>query len=92
MHLQSLQWRLESSLKIYQNAKIARIDLDKNIEFEYKNISSTNGVYVMNINGEIIIDKLIAKTRDAIAVTDSRSFTLKANVDSQILFLEVPML
>ena len=94
--LQTLVTSMDSehieSLKIHQNAKISRIDLDKNIEFEYKNIDSTNGVYVLNINGEIVIEKLIAKTRDAIAVTDSESFLVRANEDSQILFLEVPML
>ena len=80
------------SLKIHQNARISRIDLDKGLEFEYTTLSATHGVYVMNITGEIQLDRLNASQRDAIGVSETENFIIKANENSQLLLIEVPML
>lgn len=80
------------SLKIHQNAKISRIDLSKNKSFEYNLTSDKNGVYVMNIHGEMIINNETAHTRDTIGVSEAKSFSVIANEDSEVLFIEVPML
>ncbi len=82
----------EGSLKIHQNAKLSRIDLKDNSTFEYNLLSKYHGVYVMNISGEIQIDKDISKTRDAIGVNETDKFEVKAKEDSQLLFIEVPMI
>lgn len=80
------------SLKIYQNARISRIDLEKNLDFDYNTLSSSHGVYVMNITGEIQIDGLNANQRDAIGVSETENFVLIAKENSQLLLIEVPML
>ena len=82
----------EGSLKIHQNAKLSRIDLKGNKAFEYNLLSKDHGVYVMNIFGEIQIDKEISKSRDAVGVYETDKFKVKANEDSQLLFIEVPMI
>ena len=76
------------SLKIHQNARLSRIDLSKNNSLTHKN----NGVYVMNIAGKITIDDKIAASRDAIGINNTDKFEVRAIEDSQLLFIEIPML
>jgi len=79
------------SLKIHQDAVISRIDLDANTTYEYALKSKQHGVYVMTIFGDLDIHENILKTRDAIGISDTESFNIKANEDSELLFIEVPM-
>lgn len=79
------------SLKIYQNAQISRIDLQQNNEFSYSILSENHGVYIMVIEGEILINDEILKRRDAIGIEQVDFVQLKANKNSEILFIEVPM-
>lgn len=81
----------KGSLKIHQDAVISRIDLDGNTSFEYKLKSASNGVYVMTIFGQVTINGTVLDTRDAIGVSDAESFEIKANKNSGLLFIEVPM-
>ncbi|MGB5417629.1 pirin family protein [Algibacter sp.] len=80
------------SLKIHQDAIISRIDLDKGETFEYPINSKNHGVYVMTIFGNHTINENILKTRDAIGVSETSSFNIKAIEDSGLLFIEVPMI
>lgn len=80
------------SLKIHQNARLSRIDLSKNNSFEYHLMHKNNGVYVMNIAGKITIDDKIAASRDAIGINNTDTFEVRAIEDSQLLFIEIPML
>ena len=82
----------KGSLKIHQNAKISRIDLDKNETFNYNLISEKHGVYVMNIHGEVSIHDNKLSSRDALGVSETTSFEMKAEENSEVLFIEVPML
>ncbi|MBT8395087.1 MAG: pirin family protein [Flavobacteriaceae bacterium] len=82
----------DGSLKIHQNAKLSRIDMDANKSFTYDLMNKNNGVYVMNISGEIQIDKENSKSRDAIGVSETDQFSVNAKEDSQLLFIEVPMI
>ncbi len=81
----------EGSLKIHQDAVISRIDLEKH-KFSYKLKSKNHGVFVMNIYGNVSIENEIIRTRDAIAISETDSFTVTSNDDSALLFIEVPML
>lgn len=81
----------EGSLKIHQDAVISRIDLEKH-KFSYKLKSKNHGVFVMNIYGNVSIENKIIEARDAIAISETNSFTVTSNDDSALLFIEVPML
>ncbi|WP_242093359.1 pirin family protein [Aestuariivivens sediminicola] len=81
----------EGSLKIHQDAVISRIDLDKGKSFEYEIKHPNSGVYVMNIHGLVRIDEHLLETRDAVGITETDRFTLNAEDDSGLLFIEVPM-
>ena len=82
----------EGSLKIHQDAVISRIDLDKNQNFKYQLKSKNHGVYVMTIHGNVTINDNSLQTRDAIGVSETEDFEIKSLDDSQLLFIEVPML
>jgi len=79
------------SLKIHQDAVISRIDLDKDQTFVYKMKSSDHGVYIMTIYGDILFDGQTLQTRDAVGISDTTSFEVKANEDSGLLLIETPM-
>ena len=79
------------SLKIHQNAKLSRIDLDKNSNFEYKLKSKDHGVYVMNIHGLVSIENENLKSRDAIGLSATSSLHVNASENSELLFIEIPM-
>lgn len=78
-------------LKIYQDALISRIALEESSTFEYVLKSKSHGVYVMNISGEFIVEGKIAIDRDALAISKTNSFVIKANSNSELLFIEVPV-
>lgn len=82
----------KASLKIHQDAVISRIDLDKDETFEYQLKSKNHGVYVMSVFGDISINSNTLKTRDAIGLTETENFTIIANEDSGLLFIEVPII
>lgn len=81
----------DGSLKIHQDAIISRIDLDKNRHFEYKLKSENHGVYVMTIYGVFEIENKELKSRDAIGVWETDTFSIKAVEDASLLFIEVPI-
>ena len=87
----SLDDVLEGTLKIHQDAKISRIDLDANSDFGYTLKSENHGVYVMVIDGEISIDNETLAKRDAIGIFQTIHFNLISNSKVQLLFIEVPM-
>ena len=88
----SIDEDFNGSLKIHQNAKISRIDLDKNKIFKYELLSESHGVYVMNIHGDISIYDNKLNSRDALGVSEASSFEMKASENSEVLFIEVPMI
>lgn len=87
----SIDSPVEGSLTIHQNAKISRIDLDANSTFNYNLMSETNGVYLMLIDGEVILNDKTLNKRDAIGIEQTHSFEIHSKEDSQLLFIEIPM-
>ncbi len=81
----------QSSLKINQDARISRIDLDAGKSFEYKTKSGQHGVYVMLISGKASIQEQELNQRDALGVWDTDAFEVKAEEASEVLLIEVPM-
>lgn len=88
----SVEDTTNGSLKIHQKAQISRIDLDKDIVFEYKIQYPNSGVYVMNVDGKIAVEDVELKQRDAMGIMQTESFVIKAKENTKLLFIEVPML
>jgi redox-sensitive bicupin YhaK (pirin superfamily) len=87
----SIDENFDGSLKIHQDAVISRIQLKANSEFEYHLKSNNHGVYVMTIHGLVSIDGKNLESRDAVGISETNSFKTKANKESELLFIEVPM-
>ena len=60
--------------------------------FTYELKSENHGVYIMTISGNINVDQNTLETRDAIGISETNSFNIDAKEDSELLFIEVPML
>jgi hypothetical protein len=65
--------------------------LDKNESFKYQLKSENHGVYVMIVHGNISINDNNLETRDAVGISETSAFEIKANEDTGLLFIEVPM-
>jgi len=78
-------------LKVHQDTLISRLDLGAGNSFDYKLKSPNHGVYIMLISGELVIDDLHMKSKDALGIWQTELFAIKANEDTEILFIEVPM-
>lgn len=81
----------KNGLKIHQDAKLSRIDLDEGKTFKYDLKSEKHGVYIMNISGNIAVDNQELSNRDALGVSKTNNFSIQANTNSELLFIEVPM-
>ncbi|WP_054851147.1 pirin family protein [Olleya sp. ITB9] len=81
----------DQGLKIHQDAKLSRIDLNQEQKFTYNTKTLKHGTYVMVISGEVEINDKTLKTRDAIGISNTKSFNVITNLNSQLLFIEVPM-
>ena len=82
---------IDSSLTIHQNAKISRVDLDKNTDFNYNLEAKYQGVYIMVVEGEIQIENEILNKRDAIGIEQTSEIYINALENAQLLLIEVPM-
>ncbi|WP_426430575.1 pirin family protein [Winogradskyella sp. HB-48] len=82
----------ENSLKIHQDAKLSRLDLKGSESFTYDLKSKNHGVYVMNISGGVSISDVQLNSRDALGITETPDFNINATEDSELLFIEVPMI
>ncbi|MCX6147382.1 MAG: pirin family protein [Candidatus Kapabacteria bacterium] len=80
------------ALWINQDAYFSLSNLEKNNSVEYKLNNDKNGVYIFLIEGEILVKDVVLKQRDSIGIhNEGKSFELKANQDSKILIIEIPM-
>jgi len=81
----------EEGLKIHQNARISRVSLEAGKEVNYKIKDPKNGLYVLVVEGKARAGQQALDRRDGYGVAGVDSVDLKAETDSDILLLEVPM-
>jgi redox-sensitive bicupin YhaK (pirin superfamily) len=79
------------NLWLNQEAHLSMTDLEKNKPINYKLNTSGNGVYIFLIGGNISVEEETLSKRDGIGIWETEEISLKANEDSQILLIEVPM-
>ncbi len=82
----------ESTLKIHQDAKISRIDLEQGQSLEYRLKSKDHGVFIMNISGSTQVAEQALDERDAIGISEIDSLRIvSTTTTADILLVEVPM-
>nr|WP_321225786.1 pirin family protein [uncultured Psychroserpens sp.] len=79
------------ALPISQQAYIYRtnLDQDKLVNFTVK--SSNNGFYIFVVEGDIDVANHVLGKRDAIGISETETVDIKANKNSELIIVEVPM-
>lgn len=80
-----------NALPINQQAYIYRTDLDKEQSVTLTSKKSDHGFYIFIVDGEVNIEDTTLKSRDAIGVFEIETITIKGNVNSSLIIIEVPM-
>jgi redox-sensitive bicupin YhaK (pirin superfamily) len=78
-------------LNIHQNAWIHLGKLEKDNSINYTLKDKNNGVYVLVIEGEIIIDNNTLSRRDAAGISETEKIEITASHNAEILLIEVPV-
>jgi redox-sensitive bicupin YhaK (pirin superfamily) len=79
------------AVRINQDAFFSLANLDAGLKLNYEVKIPGNGVYLFVLNGELIAAGESLDTRDAVAVTETASFEIKAKSYAEVLVIEVPM-
>jgi len=69
---------------------ISHLDAGKELCYKLKN-KKNSGVYVFILTGSVDINEQKLSTRDGFGVWETEGFTVKANLNSELLLIEVPM-
>jgi redox-sensitive bicupin YhaK (pirin superfamily) len=79
------------SVWIQQKAWFHMAEFDAGTTINYTLKSKQNGVYIFVLKGEVKVDEQELATRDGYGVWNIESLNLKAEKNSKILMMEVPM-
>lgn len=81
----------DNALWINQDARFSLTNLQAGKEINYVNGFKNNGVFLVVINGSVEIDGQQLNKRDALGISETESFTVKASEDAELLAIEIPM-
>jgi redox-sensitive bicupin YhaK (pirin superfamily) len=76
---------------IHQDAWFYMSNFDANFSKKLLLKKEGNGFYIMNIEGEIVVNGETLEKRDAIGISETTEIEIKANTDAQFLIMEIPM-
>ena len=76
---------------VHQNSWWHMADLSQGDTQTYTLRDQTNGVYAFLIDGQLTIDDQAMSKRDGYVVWDTKQITIKAQENSKLLLMEVPM-
>jgi hypothetical protein len=76
---------------IYQNAWFSMGNFNKKIKTKYKLNDENNGVYIFIIEGTVNINNNQLSKRDGIGLWNVKNVEINAEMDSEILIMEIPM-
>lgn len=79
------------ALWINQDAYFSMANLDAGTTLNYEVKKPGNGVYLFVLNGDLEAANETLSTRDAIGVSETENFELKAKSYAEVLAIEVPM-
>ncbi|WP_026810740.1 pirin family protein [Arenibacter latericius] len=82
----------DAGVWIHQNAWFNMTNLDKDKEVQYNlNDAENNGVYAFILKGDVTINGEKLNERDGLGIWDVDALDIKADSDTEILLMEVPM-
>lgn len=81
----------DNALWINQDARFALTNLEAGKELNYSTAFESNGVFLVVINGTVTVDGEVLNKRDALGISETEKFTVKASEDAELLAIEIPM-
>jgi redox-sensitive bicupin YhaK (pirin superfamily) len=81
----------DDALWINQDGRFALCNVDAGQQLSYHNGFEKNGVFLVVINGSVEVDGIVLNKRDALGISETNSFDIKASADAELLAIEVPM-
>ena len=81
----------DSALWINQDARFSLTNLQADAAITYTNAFKNNGVFMVVINGSVEVNGQQLNKRDALGISETESFTVKASEDAELLAIEIPM-
>ena len=82
---------IENTIQINQDAYIYIGKYEKSKTFEYTLNNSNNGVFLMVTEGNLKIDEVELKSRDAIGISETNNFNVEIIDTTDLILLEVPL-
>jgi nitrous oxidase accessory protein NosD len=67
------------------------LELEKDKSITYKMNINGNGVYIHNVEGKAMIENNEINKGDAIGIYETTELKIKAEVNTHLIFVEVPM-
>lgn len=81
----------DGGLGMNQDAWFSITDIEQGKELSYAPKLANNGVYAFMIEGEAEINGQLLSRRDALGISETNEILMKANTNSEILLIDVPM-
>lgn len=83
--------KTDSTLWINQDAYFSLGNLEKGKSLNYNPQNANQGVYIFVIDGEVSVGNEKLGKRDGIGIWDVNEFSIQADANAKVLFMEVPM-
>ncbi len=81
----------DTALWINQDARFSLTNMQAGKELNYTNAFKNNGVFLVVINGSVEVNGQQLNKRDALGISETESFIVKALEDAELLAIEIPM-
>lgn len=69
----------------------ALTNLKSGSELNYTNGFKNTGIFLVVVSGAVKINNIVLRKRDGGGISETDSFTIAANEDSELLAIEIPM-
>ena len=81
----------DNALWINQDARFSLTKLEAGQSLNYENGFTDNGVFLVAINGSVAMGDISLSKRDAVGISQTKSFATIAKEDSELRAIEIPM-
>ncbi len=81
----------DPGMKIHQDAWIYRTTLEAGKSIAHSFRDKNNGAYLFVIDGKVSVSGQVLGKRDALGISETEGFEIKADATSDVLIFEVPM-
>ncbi len=81
----------DEAVWIHQDAWMFIGDFESGIQTDYKIRKPGNGVFLMSIFGNVLVEDVLLETKDAIGIYETDDISIQAKSQAKFLLIEVPM-